>query len=82
MSYRVVVEPRADNDIEAAFLWIAARAPENDFFEIEIRQLFYGKRIGRYRILFTIERDNVHILHVRHGARRQLQEPSELEEDD
>lgn len=110
MSYRVVVEPRAANDIEAAYHWIAFQAPENavkwfnglndalatlehfpercphapedDFYEIEIRQLFYGKRIGRYRILFTIVADIVHILHVRHGARRQLHEQSDVEEDD
>ena len=104
-----MVEPRAANDIEAAYQWIATRAPENavkwfnglsealatlehfpercphapevDFFEIEIRQPFYAKRIGRYRILFTIERDNVHILHVRHGARKQLHEPEDTEPD-
>jgi len=52
-------------------------APENDFFPQEIRQLVYGKRIGRYRILFTIDRDNVYILNVRHGARKRLEGPGD-----
>lgn len=43
-------------------------APENEFFDEEIRHLIYGA----YRILFTIEGKSVHVLHVRHGARRYL----------
>jgi plasmid stabilization system protein ParE len=34
-----------------------------------VRQLFYGRRRNRYRILFAVEADAVQILHVRHGAR-------------
>ncbi|HEX5324880.1 MAG TPA: type II toxin-antitoxin system RelE/ParE family toxin [Capsulimonadaceae bacterium] len=54
-------------------------APEDNAFDIEVRQLLYGS----YRILFTLvdvdrdgERETVRILHVRHGARRWLNEPS------
>ena len=47
-------------------------APESVEFEQDIRQLVHGRRAGRYRILFVIEADAVHVLHVRHGARRQL----------
>ena len=36
---------------------------------IEIRQLLYGRRRNRYRLLFTIRGDSVHILRVIHGAR-------------
>ena len=100
MKYRVVIQPPAREDIEAAYVGraeqspaAAARwynglveavgsladmprrcvlAPENDAFAVEIRQLFYGRRAGRYRILFTIHGREVHILHVRHGARRRL----------
>lgn len=50
-------------------------APEADLFSVPVRQLIYG----RYRILFALvdtdedgELDTVRILHVRHGARRQL----------
>jgi plasmid stabilization system protein ParE len=43
-------------------------APENTFFEEEIRQLLYGK----YRILFTIESGTVFVLRVRHGTREYL----------
>lgn len=47
-----------------------ALAPENEYFEQEIRQFLYGRRGGVYRALFTIVGDEVHVLHVRHGARR------------
>src|SRR6266700_1471141 len=52
------------------------RAPENEFFDEEIRELFYRKRVGRYRILFTIAGQTVHILHVRHGRQRRLGDPT------
>jgi len=40
-------------------------APENDEFFEEIRQMI----VGRYRVLFTIKKRKVHVLHVR-GATR------------
>ncbi len=40
-----------------------ALAPESEEFEEEIRQLI----VGSYRVLFTVEEDRVHVLHVRHG---------------
>lgn len=43
-------------------------APENSAFEEEIRHLIHGS----YRILFTIDEQEVHVLHVRHGARQHL----------
>lgn len=99
-TYRVVITPSAQRDLEEAFVWIAERnetaairwfngivevvdtlkqfpdrcppALENDFFEQEIRQILYGKRQHKYRILFTMEGANVFVLHVRHGARLAL----------
>lgn len=47
-------------------------APESRFFNREIREAFHGRRQHRYRILFTVTKDAVHILHVRHGARLPL----------
>jgi len=47
-------------------------APESPLFEEPIRQLVYGKRSGRYRILFAVRRETVEVLHVRHGVRRHL----------
>jgi len=38
-------------------------APENDYFEEEIRHLI----VKNYRVLFTINNDTVYILHARHG---------------
>ena len=35
-----------------------------------IRELLYGKRQHKYRAFFTIVGDEVHVLHIRHGARR------------
>jgi toxin ParE1/3/4 len=49
-------------------------APENDDFDVEVRQLLYGE----FRILFIVEDEVVRVLHVRHGARRFL-DPGELE---
>jgi plasmid stabilization system protein ParE len=34
-----------------------------------VRQLFYGRRRNRYRILFTVDEGTVYVLRVRHGAR-------------
>ena len=47
-------------------------APESDVFNEEIRQLIYGRRSGRYRVLFTVRGGTVRVLHVRHGARLPL----------
>lgn len=43
-------------------------APENDAFDVEIRQLLFGRGTPR-RIFFTIEESKVYVLHVRHGRR-------------
>jgi plasmid stabilization system protein ParE len=47
-------------------------APEATRVTGEIRQLFYGKRRHRYRVLFVIEAHTVRVLRVVHGARRRL----------
>jgi len=44
-------------------------APEDKAFPFEVRQLLYGNRMHKYRILFTVEGETVAILHVRHGRR-------------
>jgi plasmid stabilization system protein ParE len=36
-------------------------APENNEFSEEIRQMV----VGRYRVLFTIKKGKVHVLHIR-----------------
>ena len=50
-------------------------APENDVFYEEIRQLLYGK----YRILITIDKETVYVLHVRHSSQRYIKQ--ELDEE-
>lgn len=49
-------------------------APESKTLRLEIRELFHGRRQHKYRILFLVTEDEVHILHVRHGARLALGE--------
>ena len=96
-TYRVIVEPRALEEIADAYQWIANHSPAaalkwfNGLTEVrdslrqyparcpvvagrpgsgsEIRQLLYGRRWNRYRMLFTVRGDTVHILRIIHGAR-------------
>ena len=49
-------------------------APESKSFNSEIREIFHGRRQHKYRILFTVSGSEVHVLHVRHGARLALGE--------
>ena len=41
-------------------------AIESRVFDQEIRQLLYGKRTRKYRVLFCVEDKTVYVLHVRH----------------
>lgn len=51
----------------------APLAPEAAYFDEPIHELFYGSgNRGTYRILFTIIRDTVFVVHVRHGSRGPL----------
>ena len=43
-------------------------APEDDLVDQTIRQFFFGKRTGRYRVLFAIEDTQVMVLHIRRGT--------------
>lgn len=52
----------------------APLAPESKHLQCEIREIFHGRRQHKYRILFTILENEVHVLHVRHGARLALGE--------
>ena len=85
----------AEQDAEAAIRWYnrllevifslntfperAPLAPESDFFNVEIREIFHGRRQHKYRILFTVSENEVHVLHVRHGARLTLGETTSEE---
>jgi plasmid stabilization system protein ParE len=57
----------------------APLAPESKYLKREIREIFHGRRQHKYRILFTTTENEVHVLHVRHGARLAL---GEVESDD
>ena len=58
----------------------APLAPESKSFNREIREVFHGQRQHKYRILFAVTDNEVHILHVRHGARLSLGEIESVEE--
>jgi plasmid stabilization system protein ParE len=47
----------------------ADEAPE---LGLDLRELLYGRRQSIYRILFTIERQTVNVLRVRHAAQDRL----------
>jgi plasmid stabilization system protein ParE len=49
-------------------------APERKFLRREVREIFHGRRQNKYRILFSVTEQEVHVLHVRHGARKALGE--------
>jgi plasmid stabilization system protein ParE len=108
MKYQVLIQPPAQADIEAAYLYLRERsesaadrwlggmesaiasldsfpqrhglAREDREFPEEIRQLLYGRRSGRFRVLYVVRGKVVHVLHVRHAAQRALQ-PGEIESD-
>ena len=58
----------------------APHAPESEFLNVKIREIFHGRRQHKYRILFTVSENKVHALHVRHGARLALGESAPEEE--
>lgn len=45
-----------------------ALVPENHLGKETIRQSFFGQRVGRFRVLFTIRDEDVIVLHIRRGA--------------
>ena len=47
-------------------------APEDSAFPFEVRHLLYGDKPHVYRLLFTVQRDKVYLLHIRHGRRLPL----------
>lgn len=47
-----------------------ARAAESDDCDEVIYQLLFGRRPHVYRMLFFVRGTRVHIVHVRHSARR------------
>ena len=52
-----------------------AYAPENGLWGDEVlRQLLFQDYPSKYRIIFTVRRDSVQILNIRHGARKFMHE--------
>lgn len=45
---------------------------ENHSTSEEIRQILYGKSRNKYRVIFAIREDTVHIIYVRHSAQSSI----------
>jgi plasmid stabilization system protein ParE len=56
--------------------------PDSVAYGEEVRILPYGRRHGKYRVLFAIRHDTVHVLTVRHTARQSLADEMEQGEGD
>ncbi len=108
MTYRVILQPQAERDLQARARWIFDQSPsearslrwirglrskiatlknspqrcpidpDSTVYGEEVRVLLHGKRQGRYRVLFAVRGDAVHVLTIRHAAQRSLSE--ELDE--
>ena len=48
-------------------------AAESDKFPVDLRELLFGKRNNKYRIIFTIVGNDVVVLYVRHSALKELE---------
>jgi plasmid stabilization system protein ParE len=53
--------------------------PESDAYGEEVRMLLHGKRNKKFRILFVVRGEVVHVVAVRHTAQRGLAE--EMDDD-
>jgi plasmid stabilization system protein ParE len=56
--------------------------PDSAAYGEEVRMLLSGRRHNKYRILFAIRGDTVHVLTVRHSAQQSLREEMGLDRDD
>ncbi len=43
-------------------------APESDWYGRDLREVYFGKRLHTYRVIFVIRDATVYILRVRHGS--------------
>jgi plasmid stabilization system protein ParE len=107
MTFRVIVQPRAEREIRETAFWIREQAksptpalrwargirakietlkefphrcpvdPDSAVYGEEVRVLLFGRRPRVYRILFAIRGNVVHVLTVRHSARRSLRDAQE-----
>ena len=48
------------------------KAAESSRFVFDLRELLFGRKRNKHRILFEVVDDNVVVLHIRHSARRDL----------
>jgi plasmid stabilization system protein ParE len=50
------------------------RAHESGKFSFDLREMLFGSRRQKHRILFTLEDDLVVVLHIRHSSRQDVTE--------
>jgi plasmid stabilization system protein ParE len=104
VTYRVILQPRAERDIQGVAYWIREESksasialrwvrgirskmaslksnpkrcpidPDSEAYGEEVRVLLHGRRHRKYRILFAVRGNIVHVLTLRHSARQSLAE--------
>ena len=52
-------------------------APEHGRFAKDLRQLRYGRSHDVYRLLFIIQENPVHVIHIQRGTQQHQEESSE-----
>lgn len=112
MTYRVILQPRAERDIQEVAHWLRKESkssaiamrwlrgirskiatlgsnphrcpidPDSEAYGEEVRDLLHGKRHPKYRVLFAVRGDSVHLLTVRHSARQSLAEQRDAVDND
>ena len=55
-------------------------AQESNRFSFEVREMRFGGKRYKHRVLFTIHDEIVQVLHIRHSSRRDLTEEELLDE--
>ena len=56
------------------------KAHENNKFSFEVREVRFGSKRYKHRVLFTIRDESVQVLHIRHSSQRDLTEEELLGE--
>ena len=56
------------------------KAHESNRFSFEVREVRFGGKRYKHRVLFTIHDDIVNVLHIRHSSQRDLTEHDLLSE--
>lgn len=57
----------------ASHPWLHPTAIESEDHHVPLREAMYGKRKSKYRILYTVQDDEVIVLYIHHSSRGTLE---------